>query len=343
MEDNFQPNTEMVTLLASCDPNLPQSLLEHPAGTPLPPGTPIPWDQVNYLLNNKQGTPNDVQAAIWMLIWGSSQYTVTAAAQAMIDDASANGPGFCPGPGEVLAVLLLVDGVSSMGFQDSFIEITLPPEDHYKCYRTWQRGHTFEQKDVTLEDQFTRTKATVKRPRHICNPVDKNGEGVSDPTAHMMCYKIKEPRFKRRDVVIENQFGEQRLTVLGPHNLCVPAEKDGTVSDLNINHFKCYRVRQGPPKFVPEEVLLADQFETKVTVVRRPRLLCNPVDKNGEEIIAPWSHLTCYGIRDVEGQEKFSGREVSVADQFGERDLKAFRGNCSNSRHLCVPSTKRIP
>jgi hypothetical protein len=160
-----------------------------------------------------------------------------------------------------------------------------------------------------------------------------------------MCYQIKEPKFQKRDVVVENQFGVQTLRVLRPYDLCVPAQKDGVPSELNMNHFKCYKVRRakGTPKFTPREVDLDDQFETKATTVKKPRLLCNPVDKDGEGIIAPENHLTCYIIKDVAGQPKFSSQQVEVLDQFGDQGVGTFTGDCRRTALLCVPSTKRIP
>ena len=218
-----------------------------------------------------------------------------------------------------------------------------PPNDHYKCYRTLQTDGKFAKRDVDLEDQFATTVASVLTPRRFCNPVNKNGEGINDPTAHMMCYRITEPRLQRRQVVVENQFGVQTLTVLRAYDLCVPAEKDGVPSDLNLNHYKCYKVAQGAPKFTEREVGLVDQFETKATMVMRPRLLCNPVDKNGEGIVDGANHLTCYIIKDVAGQPEFEQQQVDVMDQFGEQDLNTLRGECRKTSFLCVPSTKRIP
>ena len=160
-----------------------------------------------------------------------------------------------------------------------------------------------------------------------------------------MCYKIKEPRFQKEDVIVENQFGQLALTVTRPDSLCVPAEKDGVPSDLNINHFKCYKVREmrGAPAFTPpDDVDLEDQFETKLTRVIRPKFLCNPVDKNGEGIRNAEAHLTCYRIKDSPGQPRFQRRQVDIEDQFAQQDLKAVRGDCRASSYLCVPSSKRI-
>jgi hypothetical protein len=242
---------------------------------------------------------------------------------ASVDDAAC--PGLCAPPGA----------------ED---ECTCRPRDHYKCYKTRQVGGLFGSRDVTLEDQFTATTSRVHKPRRLCNPVDKDGEGIDDPTAHLMCYKLQEPRGAKQDVVVENQFGVQALTVTRPDSLCIPAEKDGVPSELQIDHFKCYKVRRakGAAKFASPEVVLEDQFETKDTLVVRPRFLCNPVDKNGEGILDPESHLVCYRIEDVPGQPRFRRTAVEVMDQFADQDLKALRGDCRQSSFLCVPSTKRL-
>jgi hypothetical protein len=199
---------------------------------------------------------------------------------------------------------------------------------------------------VTLEDQFVTTTARVLRPHRFCNPANKNNEGISDPTAHLNCYKIREPRFTPVDVVVENQFGQQNLTVTRPNTLCVPAEKDMVPSDLNINHFKCYKARttRGTPAFTPREVEVSDQFDmNKLTNVIKPLLLCNPVDKNGEGMPFPENHLVCFRVKDVPGQPRFQPQPIEVSDQFVIEDLGvAQRNECRTVRMLCVPSSKRL-
>jgi len=63
------------------------------------------WDMVNYLLNNKQGSRDDIQNAIWYFIGGGA-YPSDPDAQAMIADALANGEGFVPGAGQITAVVV---------------------------------------------------------------------------------------------------------------------------------------------------------------------------------------------------------------------------------------------
>ena len=76
------------------------------------------WDMINYILNHKQGEMMDIQQAIWYFMkypdgtpeaaWRPG-YTPTPAAQAIVDDAMANGAGFVPEPGEVVAVICYPD------------------------------------------------------------------------------------------------------------------------------------------------------------------------------------------------------------------------------------------
>jgi hypothetical protein len=84
------------------------------------------WDLVNYILNNKQGSMQDIQDAIWYFVkmdgigwWGEG---TKPGAQSMIDDALTNGNGFVPGPGDVLAIICY----PKTDTQITIIEIEVP-------------------------------------------------------------------------------------------------------------------------------------------------------------------------------------------------------------------------
>jgi hypothetical protein len=223
-----------------------------------------------------------------------------------------------------------------------FCEETL---DHLKCYRV-RRNSAFNPNGVSLEDQFEDVDMTVLRPYRLCNPVDKEDEGINDPTEHQMCYQIRDtvaqPRFRRREVRVENQFGTQILVVTRPETLCTPAEKDNIVSDLNGDRMKCYRVVQkvGQRDFEERVVTLEDQFETKETTVIKPVLLCNPVALDDDPITSPTCHQVCYRIDDVLGQPDFVPVPVTVQDEFYDLAINPFRGECRQVSLLCVPSLK---
>lgn len=94
--------------------------------------------------------------------------------------------------------------------------------DHFKCYKAKGASPNVA---VDLEDQFgVEPGVLVEQPKLFCNPVDKNGEGIHNPAAHLTCYKI-EGDGEKRDVVVGNQFGGQSLEVKKPELLCVPSDK----------------------------------------------------------------------------------------------------------------------
>ena len=85
------------------------------------------WDMVNYILNHKQGDAEDIQQAIWYFIHIDGDYTPTrSVAWAIVNDALANGNGFLPETGQMIAVIcypmvLLPDETD---VQISIIEVT---------------------------------------------------------------------------------------------------------------------------------------------------------------------------------------------------------------------------
>lgn len=132
IEDNYQPDYSGpgVVLLDSTDT---EELVCGEFGEYSYPG--YPWDKVNYLLNNKNGSIEDIQAAMWDLTgtYGGT-FPITTEAQAMIDDANDNGSGFLPTDGQIAAVVLCVDGDSGpRSYQDTLIEVPTPPRDGQGC------------------------------------------------------------------------------------------------------------------------------------------------------------------------------------------------------------------
>ena len=130
------PTTNAVRLYSTYATNLPANAQTYT--DPLTPivansqaslNSPIPWDQLNYLLNHKQGTAKEVQTAIWLLIWGEAPFEVTDAVTNMLNDARAS-VNFVPAPGQIIAVLLYIDGIGhdpETELQETIIELTVPP------------------------------------------------------------------------------------------------------------------------------------------------------------------------------------------------------------------------
>lgn len=116
----------------------------------LPPDSISNWAAVNWLLNNKptlsdpKTTRDVIQQVIWELLDGgeSAHYCCTLSnpyrpqylgLETTIHDlyvqALTNGVGFVPAVGQVMAVLMHVDGIftSNDVYQDSLVEVVVPP------------------------------------------------------------------------------------------------------------------------------------------------------------------------------------------------------------------------
>jgi hypothetical protein len=117
--------TYLVNLYSSYDPTLAS----------MPATASVDWDLINYVLNNKDaGTADDIQAVLWYIVsgdwltdaaWG---YSHTTEADAILADAMANGVGYEPEEGDILAVICLPVGSEEERAQMIVIEITVPPD-----------------------------------------------------------------------------------------------------------------------------------------------------------------------------------------------------------------------
>jgi hypothetical protein len=106
--------------------------------------------------------------------------------------------------------------------------------DHFKCYKVRVTSGTPSFPagvQATLGDQFTDPPKLfdVLKPRLLCAPADKNGEGIKAPARHLLCYKIRPgagpPHVGRIGLGVRNQFGNERVNTLKESLLCVPSEK----------------------------------------------------------------------------------------------------------------------
>jgi len=105
---------------------------------------------------------------------------------------------------------------------------------------------------------------------------------------------------------------------------------------MPLDHFQCYEAERGA--FSTFAVTLTDRFGTSTATVVRPKRLCNPADKNGEDPTAPTdsNHLTGYIIKQT--TPKFAPvRAQTVANQFGSVVLDLVRPD-----YLMVPSAKSL-
>jgi hypothetical protein len=101
-----------------------------------------------------------------------------------------------------------------------------PAVDHFKCYKL-RRAKT-RVSGITLTDQFGTLIFDARKPLRLCVAADKNGEGIRDPAANLLCYKGVQtslPTFRGIEpVYIHDQFGAATTSVDHLRELCVPAK-----------------------------------------------------------------------------------------------------------------------
>lgn len=84
------------------------------------------WNMTNYVLNHNQGNFTDIQEAIWYFTIANYTGSISTLANAMIQDAIANGTAFTPAPGQTVAIICYPLVIQQQWVQVSIIEYTLP-------------------------------------------------------------------------------------------------------------------------------------------------------------------------------------------------------------------------
>jgi hypothetical protein len=210
--------------------------------------------------------------------------------------------------------------------------------DHFQCYEVKRR--VFATPDVTLVDAFgTTSGVVVQQPERLCAPANKNNEAPlaeSDPD-HLVGYRIRHPFTRVRGETITNQFGTTVVDLVRRERLMVPTVTLPNGPAPFVGHFQCYSIKRsrGTAKFtrVPG-VNVIDRFGSHSATLLRPRSLCVPVDKNGEDpaVVDAADHLLCYRAR----TPRFGIRQNFFADnQLGAQQLDLIR-----RMELCVPSIR---
>jgi hypothetical protein len=186
---------------------------------------------------------------------------------------------------------------------------------------------------ATLADQFEDEPFDVKAPSALCVPLEENGESAGDPPVDLKRYRIKRAKVARQrphmrpTILAEDRYGQHVLQILTEESLAVPAfSSRGAPADLppaDRDHYKCYKVKELKKRCTGDLVTkcradgdcaaaggtchpgfargvqtdLLDQFEHKVFAVKRPKLFCLPVDRNGKGIPNAVDHFVGYPIK----------------------------------------------
>jgi hypothetical protein len=112
-----------------------------------------------------------------------------------------------------------------------------------------------------------------------------------------------------------------------------------------LDHFGCYKAgaTSGSVKFAgilnPPGISLVDQFGSEQVEVKKPKFLCAPTDKNGEDPTAPAhpEHLKAYQIKYP--VKAVLPTNIKVVDQFNPGGLFV---DAKKASHLLVPSVKSL-
>src|SRR5262245_20920716 len=208
----------------------------------------------------------------------------------------------------IITLLLPVALVSVIGLR-SFVGDTQPPMsavawaqsspvgalDHFQCYEV--KPGVFASTTVTVKDRFGTLAETLRFPHALCNPTNKNNEGIIDPTDHLVGYQTKTPKFiKQTGKPFVDQFGALTLDLIRPQFLLVPSGKDGVAQQPPLDHFQCYKVKpsKGAPKFVAKTATIQNQFESTTVTLKKPYKVCVPAQKNNEPPPSQSTSLVCY-------------------------------------------------
>jgi hypothetical protein len=160
---------------------------------------------------------------------------------------------------------------------------------HLNCYKIREARRT--PIEVFVENQFGEQHLLVKRADTLCAPAEKDmiPTPPTQNTNHFKCYRVRDlgPRFQRRmGVRVQDQFEDKFTTVIKPHSLCAPTDKNGEdpTAPMDPGHLTCFKIRQDPgqPRFTPVPAEVSDQFAIadltapRRTDCRRTQLLCVP-------------------------------------------------------------------
>jgi hypothetical protein len=64
----------------------------------------------------------------------------------------------------------------------------------------------------------------VIKPKRLCVPVDKNGEGIVNADRQLLCYKIRTGNVTLPATVFtNNQFGPETVGLKKADELCIPS------------------------------------------------------------------------------------------------------------------------
>lgn len=193
--------------------------------------------------------------------------------------------------------------------------------NHFRCFKASARG--FVPQPITLTDRFGTQTTTALKPVRYCTPTDPMGEGVVDPTSHLVCYKIGKAGFTPQQVWFLSQRidGYRGYRVEKPDTVCLPA----TVGAPAAAPRDAYRCLDGPNwRSGDLDFTMSDAYGSQHIVKNKLERLCvsTDLDGAGENRIEPEVDLRCDMMR---GKASFARTTVTTTDRFGTLTLNLIK------------------
>ena len=163
-----------------------------------------------------------------------------------------------------------------------------------------------------------RSPSRIVKPVQLCVPSGKSVVPAPAPQPatgldHYQCYSVKPlRRLSARSVVLVDQFGRSKPTVVRMVSLCAPVRKNNSPVRNKRDHLACYQLKTAQ-RFSPRRVTIVNQFGTALLTARAPQTLCLPSLKR----VITKPDLT-----------------VSIANQRAQVLCPGGPGTCTMTRHV---------
>ena len=124
--------------------------------------------------------------------------------------------------------LMLVPTAASPSAPPSPLDPRVAGVDRYECYkvRSTDAGPTTSQ-TIAVTDDSTASPVLLDtaRPRHLCLPVNQDGDGFWNPNASLVCYAVPATAAASaaRPTYVDNEFGPDLIVARRRSEFCVPA------------------------------------------------------------------------------------------------------------------------
>ncbi len=157
--------------------------------------------------------------------------------------------------GKVTVIGQTQDNLDAIAFVPVITEAASTPTPtaapYLKCNKVSRGRHLkrHEEVEVMLENGTESVKVRVLKPESLCTVLHDDGGVFTESTTSLTCYRVKDVARHRKSghhlsfewhhVYIDNEFGEQTLSVKKHQTLCVPSEiKDDKVKIKTLYHKK---------------------------------------------------------------------------------------------------------